>query len=284
MFGQDILPFGRMDLDSYLNGANTTLDSSYVRIKYQDDHPDIPNSFNTIIGEVNGKLPEHNFISMCFYKNFITKNTDFSGMRLTYAKQINVKQLQISLSVGGVYMTYKNSIDPELYALNESPHNRTVTNVDFPLGGNLKYNFRDSDSVHIGYLKAGYFMINSLEPDMAFISPGTVPNYRIHGISFTASKKWSYKSAALRTDLYHTSVWNVEHGIAQTGWEQAFGVNNQKSEIGYNIDYFSNNTLGFGVNYTIANIKAKISKGIPTMSPDVKMANPYYLMSLYYSF
>lgn len=275
-----------MDKDIYLNSANGVFSDSHIGVKYQDEHPDIPESFNVFQAEVNTLLVKKHSINFQVFNDFITQYSNVSGLKSSYARKINYKQFDLGLALGIKYIAKENSIAPDLLPLNESPHYKIVKNIDFPFGLNLKWNSGE-DTLGVFYhtfVKLGYFGYNPLEPDQAHITPGALPSPFTQGGSITISSKWFRRNIKFRTDLYATKIRNKEKNLLQVGIEQAFIINDNGSEIGFNLDYYSNNTLGLGINYTLRKIKASISKGFPTFSNEVKMANPFYLMALNYSF
>ena len=148
----------------------------------------------------------------------------------------------------------------------------------------LKYNFKGLDSLHASYAKMGFFINYPLEPDMSAIGTGVSLKNSILGCSGTYSQYWRFQNEQFLTDLSISFLQSSNLVFYQIGWEHGFLSNDLLRDIGFNLDYYSNQTLGLGIHYEIANIRVKISRGLELPSFFGNLPNSYYLMCLYYSF
>ena len=284
--GQTAVFYDRNDKDVYLNPSNAISQrKSSIGVRYQNDYPDIENSFNTYLGEINWKINSKNGLNFQILNDFMSTNQSINSFQGTYARRLFIKQFDIGIGLGFKYFIYNVNLSNSLVSNPYEPGtNHSIKNIDLPIGTYLKYNFKGLDSLHTSYAKMGFFINYPLKPDMAVIATGVSPKNTILGCSGTYSQYWGFQNEQFLTDLSITFLKSSDFFFYQIGWEQGFLSEDLLRDIGFNFDYYSNQTLGLGIHYEIANIRAKISRGLELPSFSGNLPNPYYLISVYYSF
>lgn len=284
--GQTAIFYDRNDRDVYLNPSNAiSHKKSSIGVRYQNDYPYIDNSFNTYLGEINWKINSKNALNFQILGDFMSTNQSINSFQGTYARRLFIKQFDVGIGLGIKYFMYNVNLSSILVSDPSEPGTQqTIKNIDLPFGTYLKYNFKGLDSLHVSYAKVGFLVNYPLKPDITTISSGISIKNTILGCSGTYSKYWGFQNDQFLTDLSITFLKSNNFVFYQIGSEHGFLSKDLLRDIGFNFDYYSNQTLGLGVHYEVANIRAKISRGIELPSFSEKLPNPYYLISVHYSF
>lgn len=277
--GQDLFFYQRLDSDLFMNPSNTFNDSSLTfDLRYQNEWPEIDDAFNILYLGVNRVHKKGWASSVQIVNDYQTENqSEFIG-KFGFGKQFKIKRLEIDIATAFSLRRYQLTIDDKVLQMNEPDFGQVKTLISFSGGTSLKYKYSKENNNN--HCKAGFFVLNSNEPGNAAIATASSKIRRVFGTSLSVNNEYQFRGEVFNTSLYSTFLNNKVASIFQIGWEQVLYYNDAKNELGFDLSWYSNRTIGLGVFYGYKKVKFNLAKGIETSYNPDYLSNPYYLLGL----
>lgn len=277
---QDALFYNRLDEDAYLNQSNILNDSGLVfDVRYQNDWPEIDNALNVYYLGVHKLFLNNWGTSVQLVNDYQTSNQNETFLLLGGGKKLVLNRFEVDLSLA-LQIGWKQVItDAKTLQLGESDFGFIQNSIDFPIGSLVKYNY-SADTTYDGYIKTGFFCRNVLEQDNASIVTGSSSKRRVFGYSVSVVQSYDFFGQGFSTSFYGTYLNNSARYLAQIGWKQIYYYSKTNDELGFNVSYFSNQTIGLGLLFSVNKIQFNLSRGIETFSNPEYLSNPYYFLGL----
>jgi len=267
--------------DCYLNPSNTLLEKeSTIKLKYQNDYPDIDDSFNLIYFDIAYKTSKLWSVNFQLLNDYQTRNQNELDLRFGTGKRFAYKNFHLDASVLFNYNSYRVVIDPSSQAVGELDWgDSNQRNWDLPIGLNLSYLINRNDSLNESSITAGYFRLNTFEPDNSSIASGSSRKPMIQGYSLAFKRYYQIEKNIFETSVFSTYLFSRISWIYNIGVEQLYQINEDKN-LAIAFNYFSNGTTGISFILSIKNIEVNLSKGMNIISNTQYLSNPYSALGL----